>query len=180
MEKNNYETRDKYDISIIRPQMRIEDFQFRGQGMSSERLKGIRKGLLTLHTLEIMAVNIYKFQITKEASELNRQLIAAMCNEMTHLQDFQVKLFEYGWRPSKLRWMYWMVGFKWGLFSRLMGRKAILKTGIWVETKAVHHYDKLLQTIDWDEDTRKVIEKDQADEYGHINRWEKLLQLSKA
>jgi hypothetical protein len=30
--------------------------------------------------------------------------------------------------------------------------------------------------IDWDEDTRKVIEKDQADEDGHINKWKKLLK----
>ena len=64
--------------------------------MDKKRLKGIKKGLLALHTLELMAVNIYRFQITKEDTELNRQLIAAMCNEMTHFQDFQVKLYEYG------------------------------------------------------------------------------------
>jgi len=123
-----------------------------------------------------MAVNIYKFQITKKVCELNRQLIAAMCNEMTHVQDFQVKLFEYNWKPSKLRWTYWIVGLTLGLFSRLRGTKAILKTDIWLETKAVYHYGELLQTIDWDEDTRRAIEKDQSDEYGHINRWKELLQ----
>jgi len=31
-------------------------------------------------------------------------------------------------------------------------------------------------SIDWDEDTRKVIEKDQADEDGHVNRWRTLLR----
>ena len=67
-------------------------------------------------------------------------------------------------------------GFTFGIVSRLMGRKAILKTGIWVETKAVNHYSELLETIEWDEDTRKIIEKDQADEYGHINRWKKMLE----
>ena len=91
-----------YDISIIRPQLRVEDIRLRGEGMPPERLNDIRKGLVTLHTAETMAVNIYRFQITSEASELNRQLITAMCNEMTHLQDFQTKLFEYGWKPSKL------------------------------------------------------------------------------
>ena len=165
-----------YDISIIRPQMRSEDIRIRGQGMSSSRLKGIKKGLLTLHTLELMAVNIYKFQITKKNSEHNRQLITAMCNEMTHLQDFQVKLCEFGWKPSILRWAYWIVGFAFGFFSRLIGKKGVLKTGIWVETKAVHHYDELLETIEWGEDTRRVIEKNQADEKGHINRWKKSLQ----
>lgn len=166
----------EHDISIIRPEMRAEDVQMRGQGMSPERLKAIKKGLLTLHTLETMAVNIYRFQITKKDSEHNRHLIAAMCNEMTHLQDFQVKLFEYGWRPSKLRGIFWIAGFIIGFFSRLMGEKSILRTGIWVETKAVHHYGELLRTVDWDEATRRIIEKDRADEHGHVNRWKELLQ----
>ena len=169
-----------YDISIVRPQMRSDDFQMRGQGMSSARLKSIRKGLRTLHTLETMAVSIYKSQITKKVNEHNRQLIAAMCNEMTHVQDFQVKLYEYGWKPGKLRGMYWIAGSLLGFFSQLMGRRAVLKTGIWVETAAVHRYDEFLETIDWDEATRKTLEKDQADEYGHINRWKELLQSSKA
>ena len=165
-----------YDISIIRPQMRIDDFKVRGEDMPPAKLKAIKKGLLTLHTLELMASTIYKFQITSQKSDLNLQLIAAMCNEMTHYQDFQVKLFEYGWKPGKLRWGYWLVGFTFGLFSRIMGTKAILRTGIWVESKAVHHYGELLNTIDWDEETRRVIEKDLADENGHIARWKKLLR----
>jgi len=166
-----------YDISIVRPQMQSEDFKMRGLGMESARLEAIRKGLLTLHTLELMAITIYRFQISRENCDFNRQLIAAMCNEMTHYQDFQVKLYEYGFKPSIIRLAYWFVGFVFGFSSRLMGRKAILKTGIWVETKAVHHYTELIEAIDWDEETHKVIEKDQADEYGHIRRWKKLLEI---
>jgi ubiquinone biosynthesis monooxygenase Coq7 len=48
--------------------------------------------------------------------------------------------------------------------------------GIFVESKAVSHYAHLLAEIDWDDETRKVVEKDQADEDGHINRWKALLQ----
>jgi ubiquinone biosynthesis monooxygenase Coq7 len=164
------------DISVIRPGVGLGDVKLRGEGMEPSRLKKIKKGLYTLHTLELMAQNIYRFQITGERSELNRQLIAAMCNEMTHLQDFQVKLYEYGWKPQKMRWMYWMVGFVIGFGSRLLGKKAILKAGIWVESKAVVHYGELLETINWDDDSRKVVEKDQADEDGHISRWRKLLE----
>ena len=165
-----------YDISIIRPEMRSEDVEFRGDGISPASLKAVRKGLVTLHTLELMAVTIYRFQITNEPCEHNRQLITAMCNEMTHYQDFQVKLYEYGYSPNIFRWAFGVVGFVLGLGSRLMGKKAILKTGIWVEAKAVGHYARLLETIDWDDDTRRIIEKDQADEEGHITRWKKLLQ----
>ncbi len=182
MKTNDVGTSEKadYDISIIRPQMRVEEIQMRGQGMSPERLNGIKQGLITLHTAETMAINVYKFQITSEESELNLHLIAAMANEMTHLQDFQIKLFEYGWKPSKLRWINWLVSATFGFFARLRGKKAILKTGIWVETKAVHHYDEFLKTIEWDEDTRRIVEKNRADEYGHITRWEKLLQSNEA
>ena len=176
MDDPKTEGRHPYDISIVRPQMRHEEFEMRGRQMEPERLSSIRKGLLTLHTLELMATTIYRFQITSEKCELNRQLIAAMCNEMTHYQDFQVKLYEFGFKPSLVRWAYWIVGFAFGFGSRIMGQKAILKTGIWVETKAVHHYAQLLDTIDWDEETRKVIEKDQADEDGHINNWKKFLE----
>ena len=165
-----------YDISIIRPQMRDEDFQLRGDGFGADRLNAIKKGLLTLHTLELMAMTIYKFQITAERSEMNRQLIAAMCNEMGHYQDFQIKLYEYGFKPSKLRWAYWLVGFAFGFGSRLLGKRAILKTGVWVESKAVSHYGHLLAEIDWDAETRQIIEKNAADEDGHIHRWKGLLQ----
>lgn len=165
-----------YDISIIRPELRSEDFQMRGEGFAPERLAAIRKGLRTLHTLELMAQTIYKFQLTKAKSEVNRQLVAAMCNEMGHYQDFQVKLYEYGFRPSIFRAAFWMVGVAFGLGSRLLGQRTIFKTGVWVESKAVHHYAELLETIEWDEATRKVIEKDQADEDGHINRWRALLE----
>jgi len=168
----------QYDISIIRPEMRAEDFKLRGEGFSPERLAAIRKGLRTLHTLELMAQTIYKFQLTKERNEMNGMLVAAMCNEMGHYQDFQVKLYEYGFRPSLLRAAYWMVGFAFGFGSRLLGKNAILKTGVWVESKAVHHYAELLETIEWDDETRKVIEKDQADEDGHINRWKGLLETA--
>ena len=168
--------RTSYDVSIVRPQMNHDDFKMRGRDMDPARLKAIKKGLLTLHTLELMAITIYRFQITSENCRFNRQLIAAMCNEMTHYQDFQVKLYEFGFKPRLTRIAFWGVGFAFGFGSRLLGRKAILKTGIWVESKAVEHYAELLETIDWDEDTRKIIEKDQADEDGHINKWKTLLE----
>jgi demethoxyubiquinone hydroxylase (CLK1/Coq7/Cat5 family) len=170
------EARPKYDISIIRPVMRGDDIKLRGEGFSPARLAAIRKGLRTFHTLELMAQTIYRFQITRRPSEINRQLVAAMCNEMGHYQDDQVKLYEYGFRPSPFRAAFWLVGVILGFGSRLLGEKAILRTGVWVESKAVHHYAELLRTIEWDPDTRAVLEKDQADEDGHIERWSTLLK----
>jgi demethoxyubiquinone hydroxylase (CLK1/Coq7/Cat5 family) len=169
------ENRPNYDVEIIRSQMRSQDVRLRTKPSAPAKLKALKKALQDFHTLETMASNIYKYQLTREPTELNRQLIAAMCNEMTHLQDFQVKLYEYGLRPAILCPAYQFLGSVFGLVSRLIGPKAVLKIGIWVETKAVKHYAELLETVDWDDQTRKVIEKDQADEDGHISRWRNML-----
>jgi ubiquinone biosynthesis monooxygenase Coq7 len=165
----------KLDISIIRPSMSRDQIALRGRNLTPQARAKIKKALRTLHSLEIMAVNTYRFQITRIDDDLNRELIAAMCNEMTHVQDFAVKLYEYGFTPCLFRWAWWLVGFAIGFGSRLLGRKAILKTGVFVETKAVHHYAQLLGAADWDEQTRRTIEKDQSDEDGHIQNWSRLL-----
>ena len=151
--------------------MMDKDVRLRTRPADPAKLKTLKKALVAFHNLETMAANIYRFQITKEPTEMNRQLTVAMCNEMTHLQDFQVKLYEYGFSPGILCQAYRFLGFAFGFVSRLLGPKAILKTGIWVETKAVKHYAELLKAVDWDEQTRRMIEKDQADEDGHISRW---------
>jgi demethoxyubiquinone hydroxylase (CLK1/Coq7/Cat5 family) len=170
----------RHDIEVIRPEMRAEQVRERGGDFDAARRKRVERGLRRLHTLEIMAANIYKCQITAEPSSLNMRLTAAMCNELTHVQDFQTKLYEHGFRPSKLRWTYWMVGYVFGLGSRVLGRRSILSTGVWVEAKAVHHYGRLLATVEWDEDTRACIEKDRADEVGHMERWRNLLEHPEA
>lgn len=167
---------NNYDVSVIRPGVKEEEIKFRGEGDSKKKLKSIYHALITFHNLETMATNIYKYQMTKEKSELNRLLLAAMLNESTHIQDFEVKLYEYGYRPSLLRYAYRILAFILGFITRLLGTKAILSLGILVETKAVAHYAELLETIEWDEETRKMIEKNQADEDLHISRWSSLLK----
>ena len=159
----------------MRPAVNLQDIHFRGAHLERPLLGKIKNGLLTLHTLELMAMTVYRFQITKAKTEHNRQLIAAQLNESSHYQDFQLKLSEYGWRPFVLRVAFWCVGFALGLSSRLLGKRAILKTGIWVETKAIEHYNHLLKTIAWDDESRKIIEKDQFDEFQHIKRWQSFL-----
>lgn len=161
---------------IIRPELRAEQIRARGGDFTAARKASVKKGLRTLHTLEIMATNIYKCQITARSSLLNTKLTAAMSNEMTHTQDFQTKLYEHGFKPSKLRWTHWVVGYVFGLGSRMLGTRVMLKTGIWAELKAVDHYGKLLDTIDWDEDTRAFLENDRADEVRHVETWRHLLE----
>src|SRR5664279_2199498 len=123
------------DEQIIRPELRFKEIRDRGVGYPAARLKAIKQAMQKLHTLETMAVNIYKYEITSKRSALNIQLVAAMANEMTHLQDFQTKLYEYKLRPRKTRFAFWLVGFALGTGSRLLGPRRILKTNIWAEKK---------------------------------------------
>lgn len=165
-----------YDTGVIRPELRVEQIRARGGDLGPKRRADVRRALHTLHTLEIMAATIYRCQITSRPSVLNTHLTAAMCNELTHMQDFQTKLYEYGFKPSKLRWTHWLVGYAFGLGSRTLGTRVVLKTAIWTEEKAVHHYGQLLEQVEWDEETRGFLEKDRADEVGHVERWQYLLE----
>ena len=168
--------RERFDISLIRPPFRLEEVHLRRGEMSRDRLTAIRKALRTFHSFETLAGATYRFQMSAKRDEPDRVRIAAMCNEMTHLQDFQVKLYEFGWRPSKIRWFFWLAAMTIGTATRLMGTRAILRSGIWLETRAVDHYNELLETVEWDDDTRAIVEKNCADEIGHVERWSAMLK----
>lgn len=96
---------------LIRGEMKTGEVKMRAPGTAPDTLAEIQKELRRLHAFEVMAVNIYRMQISKNASDLNCKLIKAMGNEMTHVQDFQIKLYEYGSKPSPMRWIMGMVGF---------------------------------------------------------------------
>ncbi|WP_368293671.1 demethoxyubiquinone hydroxylase family protein [Dehalobacter sp. TBBPA1] len=160
---------------MIRGAVEPQEIFFRADNIDPAQLTMIRKGLRKLHTFEIMAVNIYKFQIAGASNDLNRLIIQAMANEMTHVQDYQIKLYEYGWSPSPLRWLFWLVGMFIGLFSRLRGEKSMLNAGIWTEQKAVTDYQKIINSAKWEPETLAVIQKNLSDEYHHIETLQKHL-----
>ena len=153
-----------------------KDISIRNTSLTPKDLLEIRKALLDLHNLEIMAVNVYRCQISDRFPDLKKSLIGAMRNEMVHVEDFQVKLFEYGLRPVWYRWIFWMVGWIIGTGSKIMGKKTILRAGVWTETRAVNHYSELLKCAPWDEETLEVIKRNMGDEAEHLEHWEVLLE----
>ncbi len=149
---------------------------FLREGKVNSDLAKIKKGLKKLHSFEIMAVNIYRLQITNNPKSINTMIIQAMANEMTHVQDFQTKLYEYGGRPSPWRFAFYIAGSIIGLFSRLLGDATILKTGIWTETKAVNDYNKIINSVQWEKDVLDIIKHNLDDEYHHIEILKQKLQ----
>jgi hypothetical protein len=73
-----------FDISVIRPEIRLTDLKQRGQGMPSDRLKSIKEGLQTLHTLETMAANIYKFQMVILDGGFQIRILFATAGHKSH------------------------------------------------------------------------------------------------
>ncbi len=98
-----------------------------------------------------------------------------MSNEMTHMQDFQTRLYEYGFTPAKLRGRFWMVGYVFGLGSRMMGTTGCSRPASGSRARP-SSTTASCSGADWDDETRAMIEKDRADEYGHIARWEGFLK----
>jgi demethoxyubiquinone hydroxylase (CLK1/Coq7/Cat5 family) len=139
----------------------------------------VRKALLDLHNLEIMAVNVYRCQISDKYPDLKKALIGAMRNEMYHVQNYQIKLYEYGLKPVWYRWAFWLVGWTIGNYSKIRGRKTVLQAGVWTETRAVTHYGELLKHALWDEETYERIKSDMGDEAEHLEHWEVLLERLK-
>ena len=160
----------------VRDELNADQVRFRALPDDPSGKSAIKKALRALHNLEIMATNIYRYQIHSANDEHNRLLIAAMANEMTHIQDFHIKLLEYGFRPFLFRYAYWVAGLCIGFVSKCLGPRFVLRTGIWVESKAVHHYGELLDGAEWDEETRSVIDSDRQDEVLHVEQWKSLLE----
>ncbi|MFZ3062237.1 MAG: ferritin-like domain-containing protein, partial [Actinomycetota bacterium] len=135
------------------------------------------KALRKLHNLETMAVEIYRVQIGAfSGSEIAEKLVAAMENEQTHIDSFYESLTRSGGKPSPLRHLFWIVGKMAGFAPRLLGKRMILKGDIAFETKAVKDYSKMLQEIPFDDQTRKITEKNLHDEERHIRTWQQSIE----
>jgi demethoxyubiquinone hydroxylase (CLK1/Coq7/Cat5 family) len=157
----------------IRTAVRFTDIRLRTVPRAEK--KAVRRGLRTLYTMEIMAVAIYRFQMSGRHPDLTVPLIAAMGNEMTHAQDFRIKLAEHGFKPAWNRFAYAAAGMALGAGSRFLGRRAVLLAAAWVEGKAIGHYGRILDSAEWDPETRAVLERDRSDERDHLKTWRELI-----
>lgn len=156
---------------LLRTEMYTHDIGFRGQDASRETLKRTRKALRTIHRLETMAMQIYRAQIGKKRTELDRQLIAALENEVTHHTDSMVLLLEFNGDEDSLRLPFYIFGYVGGWMSRLLGTKYILRLAEWVERKAIEHYEHLAGDVKWDEATYEYVFRMWEDEKVHQARW---------
>lgn len=157
---------------VIRRECHGHDVQLRTLRPTPALLRTARSVLRATNRLETMAVQVYRAQWTPRPTELNRQLIAAMDNELIHQADSLSRLMEFGGRPTLMRLPYYVVGWLMGRVSRMFGLGAMMRLGAWVEAKAVKHYRHLSEACRWDADTYEMLVRMGEDEKLHKARWE--------
>ena len=127
--------------------------------------------------LEVMAVRVYRGQGWRLGrSEITAEALAkATAIEERHVRDLVARRQELGGSASMLSPFYALVGWLIGFVPSVLGQRAALKTGIWVEERAVKDYQRLLDRVPFDDESRALIQQNQQDEREHIRMWEESL-----
>ena len=137
----------------------------------------VLKAFRAMVNLEIMAVRIYRGQRWRLGrSEITAEALAkAIAIEERHVSDLASRRQELGGSPSMLSPFYALAGWLIGFLPSLLGQRAALKTGIWVEERAVKDYQQLLDRVPFDDESRALVERNQEEEREHIRMWEESL-----
>ena len=137
----------------------------------------VLKAFRAMVNLEIMAVRIYRGQRWRLGrSEITAEALAkATAIEERHVRDLSSRRQELGGSPSMLSPFYALAGWLIGFLPSLLGQRAALKTGIWVEERAVKDYQQLLDRVPFDDESRALVERNQEEEREHIRMWEESL-----
>ena len=127
--------------------------------------------------LEVMAVRIYRGQRWRLGrSEITAEALAvAIAIEERHERDLASRRQELGGSPSMLSPFYALAGWVIGFVPSILGQRTALKTGIWVEERAVKDYQRLLDQVPFDDESRALVQRNQEDEREHIRMWEESL-----
>jgi ubiquinone biosynthesis monooxygenase Coq7 len=137
----------------------------------------VLRALRALVNLEVMAVRIYRGQRWRLGrSEITAEALAkATAAEERHVRDLTSRRQELGGSSSLLSPFYGLAGWLIGFVPSLLGQRAALKTGIWVEERAVKDYQRLLDRVAFDDESRALVQRNQGDEREHIRMWEESL-----
>jgi demethoxyubiquinone hydroxylase (CLK1/Coq7/Cat5 family) len=135
--------------------------------------RDVLRAFTAMVNLEVMAVRIYRGQrwrLGRSAITAER-LANALAIEERHVRDLASRRQELGGSPSMLSPFYALVGWVIGFVPSLLGQRAALKTSIWVEERAVKDYQRLLDRVAFDDESRVLVERNQEDEREHIRMW---------
>jgi demethoxyubiquinone hydroxylase (CLK1/Coq7/Cat5 family) len=133
--------------------------------------------LNAMYNIERAATAIYKaqagaFRANAAVSEIFN---AATANEQEHADGLKARVADLKGKGSSMGWFFALGGMMIGTVTRLMGKKRVMKTNIWVEKKAVTDYGAFLQKVNFDEKSAVLIKKNIGDEQRHVDNWTRIL-----
>jgi bacterioferritin len=141
-------------------------------------MNSVMVALRKMHNLERFATEVYRAQITAFLEkEISDRLRLARDNEKEHTENLRARIEKLGGEPSWQGFFFQMAGKMLGCFTRIMGKMFILKADIWVERKAVKDYGAFLQRLNFDEESKALVQRNLEDEKVHIKRWEDSIKL---
>ncbi|MCX6012343.1 MAG: demethoxyubiquinone hydroxylase family protein [Chloroflexi bacterium] len=141
-------------------------------------MNDVIKSLRKMHSIERLATEIYRSQLWIFSQELLiKRIKAASENEQEHIESLYARIVELGGKKSSMSWSFKLAGKILGFCTTLLGKRLVFKFDIAVEKKAVTDYTKYLNTVNFDDASRKILEKNLEDEKLHIKRWEDSLQV---
>lgn len=141
--------------------------------------KEIIRALNAVVKVEAMAVQIYRAQMWRfrGKQEIAERLVQAIANERQHFDDLSSRVRDLGGVPSRLSPLFTVAGWIMGFLPTLAGKVAALKLDIWVEERAVKDYQGFLNRVNFDDESRALMEKNMADEEEHIRAWKESIEL---
>jgi bacterioferritin len=107
------------------------------------------------------------------------KLRAAAENEQQHTNNLQGRILELNGNPSRLGFLFQIVGSILGLVTRSLGRLFMLKTDIWIEKRAIKDYRSFLKSVGFDEKSVGLIDRIIIDEERHVDTWENSIKILK-
>lgn len=133
--------------------------------------------LNTMYNIERAATAIYKAQAGAFCADaaVYEVFKAATANEQEHADGLKARVAELKGKGSFMGWFFALGGMMIGIATRIMGKKRIMKTNIWVEQKAVKDYGAFLEKVNFDETSAALIKKNIGDEQRHVNNWTRIL-----
>ena len=139
----------------------------------------IVRALNAVVKVEAMAVQIYRAQMWRfrGRQEIAERLVHAIANEREHFDDLTSRVRDLGSIPSRLSPLFAVAGWIMGFLPTLAGKVPALKLDIWVEERAVRDFQGFLNRVNFDDESRALMEKNMADEEEHIRAWKQSLEL---
>jgi bacterioferritin len=141
--------------------------------------KKIIRALNAVVKVEAMAVQIYRAQMWRfrGEQEIAERLIHATANERDHFDDLVSRVRDLGGTPSRLSPLFAVAGWIIGFLPTLAGKVPALKLDILVEERAVRDYQGFLNSVNFDDESRALMEKNMADEEEHIRAWKESIEF---